>query len=857
MAERRTPAMPRVMWQVGWRYLTRHPLQTFLMVLGITLGVAVVVAIDLANESASRAFDLSVDAVAGKATHQIVGGPGGLDEQVYTDIIENGVDLAAAPVVTDFVTSPQLGDRPIQLLGVDPIAEPPFRDYFGSQEEIPLEQLVNFYTVPGAVLLSTETAERYGLQPGDTLTIAISGQQMELTLVGLLQPSDSLSARTLRSVMLADIATAQEVTGRVGQLSSVDLIVPDGDADKLDIVRDLLPEGATLNTVEARSGSVEQMTQAFRTNLLALSLLALLVGVFLIYNTMTFSVVQRRSLFGTLRCLGVTRREVFMLVMVEALIVGLIGALLGVGLGIVLGQGAVRAVTQTINDLFFTVAVTGVQIPPASLLKGALLGVVATVAAAAPPALEAANVPPRLALNRSSLEGKAQTISRVTGVAGVALSLAGVGVLLIPTRNLVVSFLGTFAVLIGFALLTPIVMAVFMRLARPVTERIFGALGRMAPRDLANSLSRTSIAVAALMVAVSVTIGISVMVGSFRNTVVVWLEQTLVGDVYISVPGGPQTDPTSTIEPDVFPILENTEGVQAVDIVRSVDVDSPLGMVNVAAVTNNDERARRYYKDSAVPNQQVWGRMEAGDVVVSEPFANRFDVDVGDTITLNTDRGPREFDIIATYYDYGSVQGTVLLSYEVYTALWDDPAITAVTLKLSENADPDAIADQLQSALAPVQDLTVRSNQGLREDVLVVFDQTFAITGALNVLATLVAFVGVLSALLSLQLEKQREIGILRAVGLTVRQVWGLTMLETGLMGAVAGLLSIPTGYVLALILVYIINRRSFGWTLQMQVLPGPFIIAMVVAVSAALLAGIYPARRMSQTVTAEALRFE
>jgi putative ABC transport system permease protein len=167
------------------------------------------------------------------------------------------------------------------------------------------------------------------------------------------------------------------------------------------------------------------------------------------------------------------------------------------------------------------------------------------------------------------------------------------------------------------------------------------------------------------------------------------------------------------------------------------------------------------------------------------------------------------------------------------------------------------VAEALQARLAPVQRRVVRPNRELRADVLEVFDRTFAITGALQLLATVVAFVGVLSALLSLQLERQRELGILRAIGLTARQLWGLIMVETGLMGGVAGLLSMPTGFTLALILIYIINRRSFGWTLQMQVDPGPFIQAFLVAVIAALLAGIYPAYKMGQIATAEALHAE
>jgi putative ABC transport system permease protein len=245
-------------------------------------------------------------------------------------------------------------------------------------------------------------------------------------------------------------------------------------------------------------------------------------------------------------------------------------------------------------------------------------------------------------------------------------------------------------------------------------------------------------------------------------------------------------------------------------------------------------------------------------VIVSEPYANRVGLPRrGGEVTLLTEQGERTFPVAGIYYDYASSQGVVMLALPLYRELWQDPAITALALRLTEGADPDQVTAELQDALAPVQALQVRPNQALRDEALVIFDRTFAITGALQLLATLVAFIGVLSALLSLMLDKQRELGILRAVGLTGRQLWRLVSLETGLMGAVAGLLAMPTGLALALILIYIINRRSFGWTLQMQLAPEPFVQALVVAVVAALLAGIYPAYRMTRMAAADAMRFE
>lgn len=851
----------RTLLNVGWRYLLRHPWQSILMIVGITLGVAVVVAIDLANASASQAFDLSAESVAGRATHQIVAGPQGLDQDVYVALRKASLandDIASAPVLSEYVTSDQLGSRPLQLLGVDPFAEAPFRSYVAGQGNVAIGQLTAFLTRPGAILLSTAVAERYGVQPGDAITLDVGGYQRPAFVAGLLQPEDSLSRRALDGMILADISTAQELTGRLGRLDRIDLILPENDRAAQARLEALLPAELSVTPVAARSGAIEQMTAAFRTNLTALSLLALVVGLFLIYNTMTFSVVQRRPLFGTLRCLGVTGREVFVLVLSEALVVGVVGAVLGVTLGVILGQGAVQAVTQTINDLYFVLTVRGVAIPTSSVVKGLLLGVAATVLAAAPPAWEAATVPPRTALSRSGLESKAGRAVKGAALGSLALMVVGVVLLLIPAPGLTLSFAGTFAIIVGIGMQTPLVTKLLMDGVSPLSSRLGGLLGRMAPRSVVSSLSRTAIAIAALMIAVSVTIGVSLMVSSFRYTVVAWLAQTVQGDVYISPPSATATANSATIDPAADAIVRGWPGVARVDTLRSVTVDSPDGPVQLAAVDNPGLGDERIFLAADGAPDEVWAAMQAGAVIVSEPYANRVGLPrSGGTVTLQTEQGERTFPVAGIYYDYASSQGVVMLAMPLYRDLWQDTATTALALRLEEGVDPDQITQQLQDALAPVQALQVRPNQALRDEALVIFDRTFAITGALQLLATLVAFIGVLSALLSLMLDKQRELGILRAVGLTGRQLWRLVSLETGLMGAVAGLLAMPTGLALALILIYIINRRSFGWTLQMQIAPEPFIQALIVAVVAALLAGLYPAYRMTRMAAADAMRFE
>jgi putative ABC transport system permease protein len=851
----------RSLFKVAWRYLLGHPLQSLLMLLGITLGVAVAVSVDIANASSERAFELSTEAVTGRATHAISAGPAGIDEALYRELRINGPDMAMAPVISHFVTTTQTGPLPLQLLGVDPFAEAPFRAYFGSASGAipPAEQLTPFYVVPGAILISTELADQFGLVPGDHLDLMLNGQLHQTVVVGLIEPTDALSARALENVLLADIATVQEFNRQFGRIQRIDLIIPDEDqAAILAELETMLPAGASIAPVEARSDVIEQITGAFRTNLTALSLLGLTVGIFLIYNTMTFSVIQRRKVFGTLRSLGVTGREIFTLVLVEAALIGLLGSVLGLGLGVLLGRGAVELVSQTINDAFYTLTVQEVGLPSSSLIKGAVLGLVATVLATIPPALEAAKAPPRSAMSRARIESISVRVLRLAAAAGAGMALLSALLLVTVRLNLVLSFGATFGVVIGLALLAPWLTQILMPPAARLLGGLFGPVGRLAPREVATSASRTSVAMAALMVAVAVTIGVSLMVSSFRGSVEIWLNQILSSDVYASVVGASLAEPMTAIEPQAIETARNWPGAEALYSLRNVQVDSPYGPITVAANDNPFDGEEQVYIAVQGSGTEAWQRVMAGEAVfISEPLANRLELGLGDSITLNTDQGPHDFPIAAVFSDYTSSRGNVTMWLETYRQYWNDPAVTAFSIEAAAGTDADAMVAELREALLPIQQLHIRSNQGLRSETLEVFDRTFTITGALQLITTAVAFVGVLNAMLALQLEKQRQMGILKALGMSARQLWGLILTETGLIGLVAGLLALPTGYAVALILVELINQRSFGWSLQMQLEAQPFVQALLVAVLAALLAGLYPAYRLAKRSAADAVRFD
>jgi putative ABC transport system permease protein len=847
--------IPNGLLRTGLRDLVRRPLHTGLMVLGVALGVAVVVAIDLANSAARRGFARSSEAVAGRATHQVRGGSAGLPEEVYRRLrVDQGV-RPSAPVVEGVVIALDLGRQPLRVLGIDPLAEAPFRAHLGGGS-IGDPAFAAFFTDPAAVLVGAAFAERHGLAPGSWLRVQAGDRRERLRVLGLVDTVDPESRRTLDGLLLLDVASAQRLLGMPGRLSHVDLLLADG-AQAAAHVERLLPSGARLVRASEQADAVAELTAAFELNLTALSLLALVVGMFLVYNTVLFSVVQRRAIFGTLRTLGATPGQLFRLILAETLLTAALGAVIGVGLGYLLGQSAVRLVTRTINDLYYVVSVSGAPLTPETVAKGVAMGLGAALLAALAPALEAARVEPVTALRPSTFETRARRLVPRLALVGLALALLGAAGLAVATRSLVASFAGLFGVVLGIALVAPLFSVGLMSLVRPAASRLFGPIGRLATGTVARAVSRTGVAVAALMVAVAVTIGVGVMIASFRSTVTNWLELTLQADVYVSAPSPRGARNAVPLSADVPALVAAVPGVAEVETVRLVHVPSPLGEVQLAVTDARRTRSASLYRFSEGDPRATWARVREGAVLVSEPFAFRHGVPPrGGSVTLQSDRGRLKFPVAGIYYDYATEQGTVMMAREVYERHWDDRARSSVAAYVVPGRDPAAVTDAVRRALAG-RALRVVENRALRREALRIFDRTFAVTQALRVLAVVVAFIGVCSALLALQVERTRELATLLALGLLPHQLWGLTLLETGLIGLAAGLLSLPTGMALAVILIEVINVRSFGWTMQLQLQPLVLVQALAVSVLAALLAAVYPVRRLQRMSVATALRQE
>jgi putative ABC transport system permease protein len=775
--------------------------------------------VDLANASARKAFLLSMDTITGAATHQVIGGPRGLDENIYTELRVTHGMRTLAPVVEGTVT---IDGVSLSLLGIDLFAEREIRSFTGetrsedSDESNSQSLFVGFLVEPG----SEQTATDLELSVGEAFELIADGRARPAELLAVFDDEGGLDR-----LLVTDIATAQEWLDKAGQLTRIDVRVEDDTA--LAALRAALPDGTQVLSATGRTRATADMSQAFMTNLTAMSLLALLVGLFLIFNSVNFSVLQRRALIGVLRALGLTRRQLLTMILVEAGLVGLVAAGLGVVFGIVLGEQLIDLVSRTINDLYFRVTVTSISVEPFSIVKGLVAGVGAALVAAVIPAIEATSYTPRLALARSTLERRARHALPALAFTGLAAVLVAAVLVLVSGNNLVAGLTAIFLLILGFALFVPLFVSVAAKLTAPIANTLGGTPARMAVAGIASGLSRTGVAIVALAVAVSATIGVSVMVDSFRGSVGTWLEQTLQADVYAGVQRG-------TLDPTLAEDIRHIDGVEAMSTSRRAWIEDANGRTRLRAI----KMAPGSYAGTEILDanpDEAWPAWESSDaVLVSESYAFRSGVGAGDVITLATDNGPRDFTVAATFQSYDVNASAVMISRATYARHFNDDGIDSVGLYLADGVSADSV-----------------------EESLAIFDRTFVITDVLYWLALGVAFIGILSAMLALQLERAREFATLRALGMTPAQVGGMITAQTGVIGLLSGLAAIPLGVVMAWVLIKVINRRAFGWQIDMAIAADILLVSVAFAIGAALLAGLYPAFRAGQCQPAIAMREE
>ncbi|QQS45423.1 MAG: ABC transporter permease [Acidobacteriota bacterium] len=861
--------MIRLFKQFILRQLAKEKLRTFVTVLGIALGVAVVVAIQMTNAGSLRGFEKALETVSGRTSLEIVGSGAGLDERRLRELTWLREYGRMSPIIegdAEIETGPELIET-LRALGVDVLRDRSFRDYrileFAEQRREPRpEEFLELLLDSRSIILTERFAGRHSLEVGDEVRMTFSDRRETFRIRGLLKNEGPARAMD-GNFALMDIAAAQMAFNRFGRIDRLELLIEDRSTiDKAEQeIGSRLPEGLRVQRPARRGSQVEKMLEAFHFNLTALSYIALLVGLFMIYNTISISVITRREETGTLRAIGVTGKQVLGLFLTEAVTLAVIGCALGLLFGRLLAFAAVKLTSTTVNALYIATAAE----PPPLELKHALIafgiGLPLSLIAAAIPALEASRVSPVSAMRgndrletRFRLRMRYLAIPALLGLLAWWFSRQG------PVNGLpAFGYAAAVSIVFGAAFLAPAVLYALGKLGDKPLFRIFRIEGRLANSNLAGAIPRISISVAALAVSLSMMVAIAVMIGSFRETVIYWVEQTLKADLYLRPAARNNVADDIVFSPEAERIVRAHPMVAAADRFRNFDIAYGGGLVTLGTgeFEKQLEHGNLIFKAPSDGRAAMRAAIGRNAVVVSESFAIRHGKSVGDSIRLETPKGGADFRINAVYYDYSSDRGIIVMDRGTFRKYFGEPGTTSLSVYLKPGADADRVRDDLNRQFGSRFRILIYTNQSIRREVLRIFDSTFSITYALEVIAIFVAILGVASTLLTLILERSREIKILRLLGADRRQVRKMVVIEAGLMGGVSQSIGLVIGLLLSLVLIYVINVQSFGWTIRFHLPVGFLIQSSILILLTTALSGLYPARRASQLRIAEQLEEE
>ena len=841
----------RLLARSSWQFHRRHPLQLLLSMFGIILGVGIVTSVLITNHSAIRAFALSSDALYGKATHQIVAANGLDDEQAAAFIKANSSQIIAPIIESDLVINGEL----VTLVGLDPFRESNFgRFQTNTDADTNNLNIAGLFNILHPVWASEATADRLKVSTGDQLPIG----ETNISIAGIFKTASKAASDGL---LVTDISVAQSLTNHTGKIDRLELLLSDAEAKNL---AKGLPAQWRLQATAQRQSTMQAMTKGFQINLTAMSLLALLVGMFLIHNTMTFAVLQRREVFAIKRLIGISDAGVFSVVIIEALIFSTVASVLGLVAGIVIAQKLLQLTTQTINDLYFVLHVQQIHLSPWALIAGLILGIGSSVLASVLAAREAASSNAVQANRRSAIEektGKLLPRLLLTGIVGLFI---GIAVALAPSQSLLLGFAALMIVIVGYGLCIPWLSHALLISAR----RLFGSLNvvlALAFGSLITNMSRTGLAIAALAVAVSATLGVDIMIGSFRYSVDTWLKQTLQSDVYITLgdTNGTGRSNADIIDESWLNELAELQGVDDVSTGAVVDVVTNFDTFGMLVLSPHaiSESSYQWVKDlNNDLENSAWHRFNnSQSILISEPLANKHSLIAGDEIRLFTETdGDVVFDIAGVYKDYGSSHGRMVMHRSNFARYWNNPRVGSIGVKMEPGADIAATIERVRQQTTQLDAPTrVRDNISIHQESLAIFDRTFAVTRVLRWLTMGVAFVGIFSALLAMHLERARDFAVLRASGGSHMQLRLIIGAQSIGMGITAGLLAIPLGWFMSQMLIHIINVRSFGWSMN-GILPVAAIPqTLFLSTTSAALAGIYPAWRLGKRSLVAELRTE
>jgi putative ABC transport system permease protein len=800
-------------WKLAWR-------QQIALLLILALGSGVYLAMRLANRAALSGFEQFTDGITRQPDWSVTGLTGPLRDSELREMRDllGSRPVHLLPMIEETVSpvstlQGEIGSMATwRLIGADWVGLMNVR----GETPLQIQEEQEHHKRPSpqeGVVVSTRLASRLGLSEGAVLRVIIDERVVPLKIARLMPEIPGVPSLP-EHMLLMDLPEAQKVMLREGEVDRVEVLCSEGPAfpNLSTEVGALLRERWQVSGPEERRMLAGTMTEAFRLNLTILSLLALFVGGYLIFQALDGIVLRRREEIGILKSLGVTDGAIQRAFLLEATLLGIIGGGMGLLIGWAGAQGAVGAVSKTVNALYGATSAQGAQLYLGEALLCLGISVATSVLAAWWPAREAARTPPVHMLGRKTATyggGKWWGTAWLGwGLMALAVALAQLPPLRIEggTRLPLGGYASAIAWLLGAGLAAG-------GLLHHVSRFTFSApVRRLAISHLRRPTVRHRFAVAALASAIAMTSGMAIMVSSFELTVRDWIQRTMKSDVYVASAGSQSAGSTNHISAATVQAISQMPEVQEIAALQARPIQLHGAPTTVLGVNGSYTTRHGIYAWIQKPKEEHWWMRSTGDdvtpAVMNESFSDRFAVKVGDSIILP---GNHHVKLVGIHADYGNERGSITVAASEFRAWFATEQAWRVAMMLKPGADAEAFCERLRQAQPG---LNVFSNTHLRSEALRIFRQTFAVTHALEVVGVAVAVAGLGLALACLLLERRADLATLRAIGMTPKQIAGAAAWE-GIGVSTAGtVMGIGAGLWLGWLLIYRVNKQCFGWTL-------------------------------------------
>lgn len=849
----------RLLHLISWPYLRRHTLRTALTVAGIVLGVAVFVAMHTANQSVLSAFADTIDRIAGRTELQVTAGEAGFGEDVLDTVQTAASVRIAVPVIEAVVESVLPGQGTLLVLGVDMTGDRSLREYdLESGEDAIVEDPLVFLAQPDSIIITKELADRHGLGVGGHLPLQTATGPKSFTIRGIMEPA-GLATAFGGNLAIMDVYAAQLMFGRGRTFDRIDIALADGTS--IDGARaeldGLLGRGFDIQPPATRGRQAETMLAGYGVMVSITSVFALFVGMFIIYNSLSIAVAQRRSEIGILRALGATQRQIRRLFLAESALLGLLGSMLGLGVGALIANVTATTLSHIAGGLYGIAQQTGdVTARPALMALAVAVGVATSLVAAVVPARDAADVDPIQALHkggqhsRSFLAGGRRIRFAVVAIAGSIACLS------VPETRTV--FYAGYALMLAAAVvLAPLASGALTRALRPALMFFRPVEGSLAADSLIQAPRRTSATVLALMLSLALVVAFAGMARASYGSILDWMHTTLNADLIV-MPSGRLDLRTTRYPPSMGAEISQLDGVERVQMFRFSRV--PFQGVPIMAVALEMQSVSETARTRPVAGEaaDMYRRAAAGEgLIVSDNLAQRAGLELGDAVEIQAPYGSIELPIVGIVLDYTDQQGAVFMDRSVFIEKWRDESVNDIRVFVTPGTVVQEVRRRILDRFAGERQVFILTSDDSRRYVLGMADQWFGLMYVQVAVAVFVAVLGIVNTLTVSIADRRRELGVLRAVGALRGQIRRTIWLEALALALVGLVLGSVLGAVNLYYVLDIVQRDVAGLRLD-YVYPITIVLALGPAIlAAAFAAAIWPAEAALRVPLVEALEYE